>query len=198
MKIKIHYSLLLVLFLCLFTRLFLEFLIFFFIIMLHELGHITMALIFKQNIKKITLTALGGIVEIRFIRLNLFKQLLINASGIIVNVVLLILFKYLFTSPLQTIIINYNLILIFFNLLPIYPLDGYRIFSNCITLFLKPTHQYQVIIIISFIFLGFLLYYSISKFSAAFLIVSVFLLQKNIYLLLNKNYYILQKIIYSL
>lgn len=198
MKIKLHYSILLVFILCLFTRLFLEFIIFFLIISLHELGHITMALIFKQNIRSITLTALGGIVEIGFVKINTLKQLLINSSGVIFNGILLLTFNIIPPNPWHMIIINYNLLLIIFNLMPIYPLDGYRIFTNIISLFCKPIRQYQIILIISVCFLSLLTFYSLVNFSVAFIIVSGFLWQKNIYLILNKNYYLLQQILYRL
>lgn len=192
MKIKLHYSLAFVLLLCFFTRLFIEFSIFMIIIIFHEIGHILMALLFKQKVSQITITALGGVVDINFARLFVFKEFLINIAGIFINFILLILFKYLIIFPYSELIINYNILLIVFNLLPIYPLDGYRLINNITRMFFRPYRQFKVVIFISWIFLGLYLYYSVIRFSLAFLIVGIFLIQKNIFILVNKDYFVLQ------
>lgn len=77
-KIKIHYSLLIYIILCTFTGFFKDFIIIFGILMFHELGHIMMIKLFKGKIKKITLSIIGGLMDIELTNNKIIPNLLIS------------------------------------------------------------------------------------------------------------------------
>ena len=84
-KIKIHYSLIFLLILSLFTGSFFNILGILVCIFLHELGHISMLIKFKVNIKYLELSIIGGIIEIEKKELVLYQKLLIDGIGVIIN-----------------------------------------------------------------------------------------------------------------
>ena len=84
-----------------------------------------MGLILKYKIEKVIILPLGSLTIFNTkINNKLYKELLVTIMGPIFQVILLfILTKYN----------KYNIYLLLFNLLPIYPLDGYKLF--CILLY---------------------------------------------------------------
>jgi len=195
MKVRIHYSFLILLLLSLFTSQFIPFLIFFISILLHELSHLLWAKIFNQKIVSITITALGGIIDISFRKISKFKLLIIQFAGIFTNGIIYLIvyngpsFKY------QEMILNFNLILIIFNSLPIFPLDGYLILTNILSMFCKFQTEYMISLIISFFCLIVLSFYAFKLLSIALIIIVIYLLYKNIMLSFQRDYYLLQRII---
>ena len=89
------------------------------ITLFHELGHILMGILFKYKIEKVIVLPLGSLTIFNTkINNKLYKELLVTILGPLFQVILLfILTKYN----------KYNIYLLIFNLLPIYPLDGYKI-----------------------------------------------------------------------
>lgn len=195
MKVRVHYSLIIVLVLSLFTRQFIPFTIFFTSIILHELSHLFMAKLFGQQITSLTLTALGGIVEIKIRKISAFKLLIIQCSGILMNLVIYFLVSKLPAFSYQDIIVNFNLILILFNILPIYPLDGHLILKTLISSFCSFSKEFFITSLVSWLGIICFTFYSIKIMSLALIIISVFLIHKNIFLLVYKDYFLLQKII---
>ena len=136
-----------------------RFLIFFMmLIIIHELGHIVISLLFKWNIDKIIILPFGGLTKYNeIINRPLIEEFLISIAGILFQMIFYILIKnyvdYKYFS-----FINYFIIV--FNLLPIYPLDGSKIlniFFNKITNYKNSLNltiiiSYIFIIILSFIF----------------------------------------------
>ncbi len=105
--------------------------IIFSICLIHELGHIIFIKLFKYEINSVEILPFGGYTEInKKINTSINKDLLIAFGGIIMQIILILLLNiiknYLHNFTYQ-LIINYNYILIFFNLLPIIPLDGSQI-----------------------------------------------------------------------
>ena len=131
-KIKIHYSLIFLLILSLFTGSFFNILGILVCIFLHELGHISMLIKFKVNIKYLELSIIGGIIEIEKKELVLYQKLLIDGIGVIINLIIIILISILNLETMNY-LIAYNLFMIVFNLIPIIPLDGYRILNDVLT-----------------------------------------------------------------
>ena len=97
--------------------------IIFSICLIHELGHIIFIKLFKYEINSVEILPFGGYTEInKKINTSINKDLLIAFGGIIMQIILILLLNiiknYLHNFTYQ-LIINYNYILIFFNLLPI-------------------------------------------------------------------------------
>lgn len=178
MKIRFHYSFIIGMMICLFLGIYKEALIMFAIILSHEVGHIIVGKIFRLPIKKITLTVLGGISEIDESD-NYIINILLYSGGVVINAFFLILL-FSFSFSKESMLLTYNLLLIKFNLLPIFPLDGFLIVNTFLKEKLSFKKSFLIMSIVSFSFLAFFVIVSFYKKSAALLIMSVFLLIKNI------------------
>ena len=105
-----------------------RFIIYFMILILvHELGHILMSLIFRWKIYKIIILPFGGLTKYNeFINRPLIQEFLVAISGIILQVIFYKITKNYITYKYFSIINNF---IIIFNLIPIYPLDGAKILN---------------------------------------------------------------------
>lgn len=104
-------------------------------ILLHELGHAFAGRLFGARVSHIELTGLGGIAQFeRSLPRSAFARSVIYLAGPAVNLILWFGFaalaaqsslagKYTLTLPLAR-LAEVNFVLMFFNLLPAYPLDG--------------------------------------------------------------------------
>jgi len=175
------------------------------ITLFHELGHIIMGLIVKYKVEKVIILPLGALTIFnKKINSNIIKELLVTIMGPIFQIIL-----FFFIN--QDKYIYYNLYLLIFNLLPIYPLDGYKLLQiflynvipfnkvNIITLLisilvlillliLRPTS-----IIIYFIFIIFL-YQILKEYKNIKYIFNKFLFERYLYnIKFKKNKLILKK-----
>ncbi|NGX27864.1 MAG: Stage IV sporulation protein FB [Candidatus Anoxychlamydiales bacterium] len=101
-------------------------------VIVHELGHAIMALVFKQN-PKIELIAMGGLTSYKGDKLKYWQQFLIVLNGPLFGIFLfliatLILWLNFFTNPTLVGTIKIfqvvNLFWSIVNLLPVLPMDG--------------------------------------------------------------------------
>jgi Zn-dependent protease/CBS domain-containing protein len=107
-------------------------------VVLHELGHAVVAKHFKLPISQITLFIFGGVAEIKKEPTRPKVEFLMAIAGPIVSVVLA-LFMYFLTVlgdhlqwPLQVravtgYLASVNAVIVIFNLIPAFPLDGGRV-----------------------------------------------------------------------
>lgn len=110
-------------------------------VLLHEIGHTLVAQHFEIEVKNITLWPLGGFTNLSRRPKKPAHNLLISSAGPVVNLILALLLGALWLIDLSTrgmaiffqgeltyellvFLAIMNLILVIFNLLPIYPLDG--------------------------------------------------------------------------
>ena len=99
-------------------------------VLLHELGHSVVALYHGVPVRQIVLFPLGGIAGLSHIPCNPRQELQITAAGPLVNFLLAAIFGLIFffvPSPFLGMLIQINLMLGIFNLLPGFPMDGGRI-----------------------------------------------------------------------
>lgn len=139
------------------TGLFKEFIIMFSIIIIHEIGHLLAASYYKFNIHKIYLYPFGGYIKFDD-KLNrtIKEEFIILVSGPLLQIIyylLLSFFHYLGMINVNTfnIIINYHYSLLFFNLLPIFPLDGSKIVNLFLAKFVSFKQAHLLMIYISYI-----------------------------------------------
>ena len=120
---------------------------------MHELGHFTIAKILNIKVKKIIIYPFGGMTKLdTLINQKIEKELLVALSGIIFQFIYYLIICYLYKINLiREYTINlytlYNNEMIFFNLLPIYPLDG----SKILNLLLNTLLPYKIANIITII-----------------------------------------------
>lgn len=151
------------------TGMFYHLSIVFAIVTWHELGHFFMAKYFNWQVRKITLWMFGGVMETdEHLNKPLLQQFFVTITGpiqhILIFLLLLLVQKFEFLPPdLIEFAHRYNLFILAFNSLPIWPLDGGKLLNimlNCLTPFKK---AYQQTLVLSMtcllIFFGLLMYW---------------------------------------
>ena len=177
---------LLLLFLCGFIKIGL---IIFFIVIFHELGHVFFIKLFKYKIIDITIYPFGGIIKTdKDINTPPNKELFIASGGILAQIILFIIISFLPINILtKELFYKYNISIMFFNILPIIPLDGSIIINSLLNKVFSYKLSYYLYIIISILFtiiyLLFNYWYSINN----YLIVSLFII-KTYYAIKNYKY----------
>ena len=110
-----------------------DIIILYFIIIIHELGHIIYLSIFNKEIISVVIYPFGGITKYNsLINHDIFSELLIAFGGIfnqlLLYILVYIIYKYnIISINTYNIFIKYNNYLILFNLIPLLGLDGYKI-----------------------------------------------------------------------
>lgn len=176
------------------------------IIIWHEMGHLFFLSIFKVQIRKITIYPFGGLITTnKLLNYPPLKELFISLGGIINQLILAFFFKKLFSfnyinSYTYYLFKKLNLSILYFNLVPIYPLDGYVILNSILNMGISYLKSNILSIMIS---LGGLIIFIIVSFNLKINSVFVisFLVYK-IYIYLKdykyyKNKFILERIIYD-
>lgn len=115
------------------TGYFREIIMIFTIVLIHELGHSFAAQHFNWRIRKIELLPFGGVAEVEeYGNRPLKEEFIVVIAGPLQHI-WLIGFSYLmfhlnfWTSADHQLFITHNLMILIFNLLPIWPLDGGKI-----------------------------------------------------------------------
>lgn len=142
MKIRIDLKILIFLAIFYFTNQIKIYITIMFFCFLHELGHILVGIILKMRPEKIEIMPCGfssyfranlGDINYKIKNGNLLelKKIIIAFSGPIVSLILVILSIYI-DMPYVTKqdVIYSNILILIFNLIPLYPLDGGRIIKG--------------------------------------------------------------------
>lgn len=184
-----------------------ETIIIYFILIIHELGHFIIMKYYNINVNCINIYPYGGMIDNNMlINTNSIKVLIISFGGIIIQLLLYIVFFILFKTNILTeyyffMFFKYNFYIILFNLIPIYPLDGFKILNSILELFFSFKLSLNISVIFNYIFIIlFIIYLYIFKINnyiiITFLIVNFINYIKNIKYILNKFY--IERIIYDL
>ncbi len=113
-------------------------------VILHELGHSVVAMRFGIEVRSITLLPIGGVAAMKAIPEEPRKELLIAVAGPLVNVVIVTVLGAFFGWPSWTEmslvpaglmdliahITRVNILLVVFNLIPAFPMDGGRVLRS--------------------------------------------------------------------
>lgn len=147
---------------------FINLIVFTSLIIVHELGHYIVARMLKFKVSEIVIYPYGGITKLDdLINRRIDEELLIALFGVIMQFLFYLIVVYLYrvgyvreyTYNLYTI---YNSSMIFFNLLPIYPLDGGRIVNLLLSKSVSYNMSNKLTIVISsvviFVIVGFNIY----------------------------------------
>lgn len=182
---------------------------------IHELGHMISGILLGLKIEKMELMPYGVSVSFRLTtkdynnkikngNLLELKKIIVAIAGPLTNLLIAIITYYLdIGEELKSLVVYSNILLLLFNLIPVYPLDGGRILKSILhILFGKKTAE-KYINNISFVLLLFLTFVSsiaiiYLKNIAIFLIIAflwlmyikedkVYRRKENIYKLLEKN-----------
>ena len=142
-KIKVHPLSYIVSLIFFFTGHIRDYIALMMIILIHELGHVLFALYFKWHIEKIIILPFGGLTKFQdHINQPINQELIIAIMGVV--------FQLFFCYHINS---YYNIIIIIFNLLPIYPLDGAKILNLILNKINNFKTSYLVSLYISYIML---------------------------------------------
>ena len=186
-KLKISSFFICLVFLSLISGLFRDILSLFLIIIIHEIGHIITSVIFNWNIKKIDITIIGGFITYdEIIDKPFIEEFLISISGFIMQIflyiIILILHKINIIDYKNMFILNkYNIAVLLFNLIPIYPLDGSKIIYILLNMYMpykKSLKVLNTISIISIIITLLVFYLYNVKIEYSYLIILIFIISK--------------------
>ncbi|SHH35246.1 stage IV sporulation protein FB [Caloranaerobacter azorensis DSM 13643] len=138
-KIKINYLLFVLFVLYFIIGYFIEVIVIFFSVLIHELAHVYLASKLDFKVDYIELFPFGGVAKLDgLIGTEPFNEIKIAVIGPIINFllafVLIFIKEYLFENQIIVLFIKTNMILAFINLLPLLPLDGGRIFRAILSL----------------------------------------------------------------
>lgn len=208
MKIEFHYTYLIIALGFILTGYFPNLIIFTSIIIIHELGHYTIAKINKLNVEKVIIYPYGGLVKMNNpINTSIKKELAVAISGILFQLIYyLIIIIFHQQGIIRDYIFNlytmYNTSILTFNILPIHPLDGSKILNLLLSTILPFNLSNKLNIIISIITLILLITINYYQFNyTTILIIGVILdnlikYHKQLKYIFNK--FLLERYIYKL
>lgn len=157
MKIRIDLKILIFLAIFCFTNQLKIYLIIMFFCLLHELGHICMGIILKMKLEKIEIMPCGLAsaftassddfnIKIRNTNLLELKKMIIALSGPIVSLILAIIFSHIKIPYItQQEAVYSNILILVFNLIPLYPLDGGRIIKGILEILLGQENAEKIV-----------------------------------------------------
>ncbi|MEL7564698.1 MAG: M50 family metallopeptidase [Dehalobacterium sp.] len=111
------------------------------IILVHEIGHVVVALCWGIQVKTIELFPFGGVARIDNVHMiSLTKEITLSLAGPMVNfflagVFFLALYHNLAHRELWSFILRVTIVIGCFNLIPVWPFDGGRIFRAILSRF---------------------------------------------------------------
>lgn len=151
------------------------------LIIVHELGHFLCALFFKINVDKIYIYPFGGISKFHIcLNESLLKELLILIMGPIFQIIFYLMLAHVhyFNSYMELISI-YHYTILFFNLLPIYPLDGGKLLNIILCFHLSFRNSLNISLFLSYLTVLVLSIYMLSKnFTINVIVIISFLIYK--------------------
>lgn len=192
---KIHPIYYIVCLICIVTGLFKDFIYITLLIFIHEVGHISGALFYNWKIKKLVILPFGGITIFNeMINKSLKEEFVILVLGPLFQILFYYVICYFNLSNI--LITNYHYSLLFFNILPIIPLDGSKLINIILNKIVSFKYSHIITIIVSLITLFFLLIRTIIIKNLILFIIILFLLIKNIKEI-KEHKYLFNKFLYE-
>ncbi len=138
-------------------------------ILLHELGHAFAGMLFKQRVEEIELGGFGGLCKFeRSLPKSVFIRTVIYLAGPAMNLLLWKGLQWAITQPvigskpMLAMALGYvafsNMYLLFFNLLPAYPLDGGQTLDAWLGPLLGPAWSVRVVATLGLVVAAFVAY----------------------------------------
>ena len=177
------------------------------LLVVHEFGHYITAKLLGFNVRRIIIYPFGGLTKIEdLINKDINEELLIATSGVIFQYIYYLLIVFLGSRGfirdyvLNILTIN-NRGIILFNLLPIYPLDGFKILNLLLSKYFNYNLSNYLAIFISIIsIIVYICFNTISTNYSYVMIISIILIYNYRFLVNIKyiyNVFLLERVLYS-
>lgn len=195
MKIKIHYTYIVIALSFMLCGYFANLLVFTSIILMHDLGHIIMANLMGIKIGKILIYPYGGVLELDIkVNTRIGKELLVAIGGFLGQTVFYIGIVCCFEMGIIREYIfelfrNYYKSILLFNMLPIYPLDGSKIVRLLLDYWLPYNFVNKLVIIISLVVGLIVVCANIYQFNYTFLMIGMVIIDNLRKYYWNLDYY---------
>lgn len=133
LDIHIHWLTIVYLIISILGHFFVEYLIAMGLVCLHEICHLMMAYYFQFDIDSIEILPFGAYLQLNdFYFHDIFEEICVVLAGPSVHFFIYILIQFIPYDQLKQDILMYNSAIFFFNLIPIYPMDGHRLICLCL------------------------------------------------------------------
>ena len=161
-KFKIHPSFFIVFIILILIGLIKELLLILACFTIHELGHFFFIKLFKRRIDSIDIYPFGGVLIFENKNDFIYKGLLISFGGVLFNFIFFLISKMLHFHTLSFI----NIIFIYINILPLYPLDGGNIFILLLSYFIPNKLAKKIVMVLSILFTVMIVIFCLSFFES--------------------------------
>ena len=196
MTIKFHYTYFLVALGFILTGYFSNLIIFTSIIIIHELGHLIIAKRNNLAVKNIVIYPFGGLSQINIPNnTNITIELQVALAGVMFQTIYYFFIMLLYKNNLiREYIFNeftiYNTNIFFFNLLPIYPLDGSKILTSILSKYFPYKLSLKLNVLISIITLIIIISLNIYRLNYTLFLILIIIIQNIIkyYNLIEYNF----------
>ena len=182
MKIEFHYTYIIIALSFIITGYFSNLIVFTSIIIIHELGHYITAKLHNIQVNKIIIYPYGGLTQINSpINTKISIDLKIAISGIVFQLIYYFIIYILYKNNIIREYIfkeftTYNFSILFFNILPIHPLDGSKILNLLLSKILPYKLTLKLNIVVSLITLIIIFYINYYQFNyTTILIITIIL-----------------------
>lgn len=207
-KIEFHYSFLIMALGLVLTGHFSNLFIFTSLILVHEFGHFIIALLFKYRVEKIIVYPYGGMTKLdTIINTDIYKDLIVAISGIIFQSIYFFMIYLLYTNGIireyiYNLFFLYHKSMLIFNLLPIIPLDGFKIVNLLLSKYFNFNFSNNLSVFISLFTIIFFLFGDFYEKNYSIILV-VGILMQNIYKFYNEinyiyNRFLLERYLYNI
>ena len=194
MKFKIDLKIFLFIIIFYFTKQIETYAIIIFFAIIHELGHLIAGLALGMKPESIKLIPFGLSISFKLNPRdynkkigtgNLFeiKKIIVAVAGPLINFFIILIASHINLNILSNLIIIYvNLLIMLFNLIPIYPLDGGRILKGILHMFVgkkesdKYTNYISFVSLLILTFLGSIEIYYLKNIAIFFIIIFLWIL----------------------
>lgn len=177
------------------------------LILAHELGHYIMAYIMKYEVEEIVIYPYGGLTKLKtMINTSIYKDLVVAIFGLVFQTLYFLCIYILFNNTvireyIYNLFVLYHKSMFLFNLLPIIPLDGFRIVNLFLSKFVNFNLSNYLSVFISFCTIIVFLFCNVFEKNYSIILVLSILL-RNIYYFYNNieylfNRFLLERYLYN-
>ena len=153
-KVSFHYTYLIIAVGFVLTGYFKHLILFTSLVLVHELGHIIAMIHYGFIIDKITIYPYGGYIKTNdIIDKNIDEELIVAISGLFLQTCFYVFLSFFLSNNSLAIFRMYHYSMLILNLIPIYPLDGFKILNLYLNKFMSYRLANYISFFISILFL---------------------------------------------